>query len=101
MLDRLNHFDITLNYTAGKEIEFTNFISQNPTENAEPEENYEEKFVINAIGRLATVNGFLDGFSTNQKPRYGQDGKHACYAHADWYAPLQNKQLPFQFDTDC
>ena len=56
-LDRLNHFDISLKHTAGKEIKFTNFISRNPTETAAPEENYEEEFVINAIAQLATVNG--------------------------------------------
>ena len=56
-LDRLNHFDISLKYTAVKEIKFTNFISCNPTETAEPEENYEEELVINAIAQLATVNG--------------------------------------------
>ena len=55
-LDRLNHFDICLKHTAGKEIKFTDFISRNPTENPEPEENYEEEFVINAIAQLATVN---------------------------------------------
>ena len=55
-LDRLNHFDICLKHTAGKEIKFTDFISPNPTENPEPEENYEEEFVINAIAQLATVN---------------------------------------------
>ena len=56
-LDRLNHFDISLKHTAGKEIKFTDFISRNPTETVEPEENYEEEFVINAIAQLATVNG--------------------------------------------
>ena len=56
-LDRINHFDISLKHTAGKEIKFTDFISSNPTETAEPEENYEEEFVINAIAQLATVNG--------------------------------------------
>ena len=56
-LDGLNHFDISLEYTAGKEINFTNFISRNPTEIAEPKVNYEEEFVINAIAQLATVNG--------------------------------------------
>ena len=55
-LDRLNHFDISLKHTAGKEIKFTDFISRNPTENPEPEENYEKEFVINAIAQLATVN---------------------------------------------
>ena len=56
-LDRLNHFDISLKYTAGKEIKFTDFISRNPTEIAEQEENYEKEFVINVIAQLATVNG--------------------------------------------
>ena len=55
-LDRLNHFDISLKHTAGKEIQFTDFISRNPTENPEPKENYEEEFVSNAIAQLATVN---------------------------------------------
>ena len=45
-----------LKQTAGKEIKFTDFISRNPTENTEPEENYEEEFVINAIAQLATAN---------------------------------------------
>ena len=52
----MNHFDICLKHTAGKEIKFTDFVSRNPTENPVPEENYEEKFVINAIAQLATVN---------------------------------------------
>ena len=56
-LDRLNHyFDISLKHIAGKEIKFTNFISRNSTENPEPEENYEEEIVINAIAQLATVS---------------------------------------------
>ena len=55
-LDRLNHFDICLKHTAGKEIKFIDFISRNPTEIPEPVENYEEKFVINAIAQLATIN---------------------------------------------
>ena len=54
-LDRLNHFDISLKHTAGKEIKFTDFVGRNSTENSEPEENYEEEFVI-AIAQLATVN---------------------------------------------
>ena len=56
-LERLNHFDISLKHTAGKEIKFTDFISRNPTKNpTEPEENNEEEFVINAIAQLATVH---------------------------------------------
>ena len=66
-LDRLNHFDIRLKDTAGKEIKFTDFISRNPTENADPEENYEKEFVINAIAQLATVNELIGRISTNQR----------------------------------
>ena len=54
--DRINHFDITLKYTVEKEIKFTDLISSYPIEIAEPEEKYEEDFVINAIAQLATVN---------------------------------------------
>ena len=50
-LDRLNHFDICLKQTAGKEIKFTDFISCSPTEKSEPEKNYEEEFVIDAIAQ--------------------------------------------------
>ena len=42
-LDRLNHFDITHKYTAGKEIKFTNFVSRNPTENVEPEKKIQRR----------------------------------------------------------
>ena len=55
-LDRRNHFDISLKNTASKELKFTDFISRNPTEIAELEENYGEEFVIKAIALLATVN---------------------------------------------
>ena len=55
-LDRLNHFDICSKQSAGKENKFTDFISRNRTENPEPEENYEEEIVINAIAQLATAN---------------------------------------------
>ena len=54
-LDRLNHFDICLKHTAGKEIKFTDFISCNPTKKPEPKKKYEEECVIKAIVQLATV----------------------------------------------
>ena len=73
-LDRLNHFDISLKHTAGKQIKFTDFISRNPTENPEPEENNEEEFVINAIARLATVNARI-GRIFNQSETENTDSK--------------------------
>ena len=74
-LDRLNDFDISLKHTAGKEINFTAFISRNPTENPEPEKNYEEEFVINAIAQLATVNARI-GRIFNQ-PGRDKRNRHA------------------------
>ena len=55
-LDRLNRFDITLKHTAGKEINLPDFISCNPTKNAEPGENCKEEIVINAIAQPVTIN---------------------------------------------
>ena len=98
-LDRLNHFDITLKYTAGKEIKFTNFISRNPTENADPEEKYEEEFVINAIAQLATVNEPI-GRSFNQSENSNTTKTDNMHDTRNWYEPLQNKQRPFKFNTD-
>ena len=60
-LDRLNHFDICLKHTAGKEHKFTDFFSRKPTGNTESEENYAEVFVINAIAQLATANVRIGG----------------------------------------
>ena len=77
-LDRLNHFDISLKHTAGKEIKFTVFISRIPTENLEPEENYEEEFVINAIAQLATVNvRYRTDFQPIRRREHNKRNKHA------------------------
>ena len=78
-LDRLNHFDICLKHTAGKEIKFTDFISRNPTKKPEPEKNYDEAFVTNAIAQLATVNARIgrifnqsdDANTTNETNMHG------------------------------
>ena len=77
-MDRLNHFDISLKHTAAKEIKLTDFISRNPTENSEPEENYEEEFVINAIAQLATVNAGI-GRIFNQSD--GENEKNGIDMH--------------------
>ena len=46
-------------------MKLTDFISLNPTEKPEPEKNYEEELVINAIAQLATVNARI-GRNFNQ-----------------------------------
>ena len=45
-LDQSNHFDFVLKNTARKKMKFTDFINRNPTENAEPAENYQEEFSL-------------------------------------------------------
>ena len=44
-------------------MKFTGFISHNPTENAEQEENCDEEFLFNAIAQLAKVNGRMGRIS--------------------------------------
>ena len=46
-----------MKYTDSKEFNKANFISRNPTEIAEPEQNYEKEYVINAIAQLTTEYG--------------------------------------------
>ena len=46
-----------MKYTDSKEFNNANFISRNPTEIAEPEQNYEKEYVINAIAQLTTEYG--------------------------------------------
>ena len=64
-LDRRCHLDISLKHSAGKGIEYTDFISSNPTEKPEPAENYGKEIVVNAIAQLATVNARI-GRTFNQ-----------------------------------
>ena len=94
-LDRLNHFDICLKHTAGKEIKFTDFISRNRTENPEREENYEEEFVINAIAQLATVNARIGRIFDQSEDATTAAG--ANMRDANWHATLPNKQKPHWF----
>ena len=71
-------------------------ISLAETENAEPEKNYEEEIVINAIAQLATANGRIGRVFTNQKTER-RTRRQTCmiHTHADWYAPLQTNNCHF------
>ena len=48
-LDRIAHFDVSVNHIAGEEIKLTDYLSRHPTGIAETETNYEEEYVINAL----------------------------------------------------
>ena len=55
-LDRLTHFDISIQHIAGSNLKFTDYLSRSPVGGATPEENYEEKYVINILTEHAKLN---------------------------------------------
>ena len=55
-LDRLTHFDTSIQHIAGSNLKFTDYLSRNPVGGATPEENYEEEYVINIITEHAKLN---------------------------------------------
>ena len=55
-LDRLVHFDITIQHIAGSNLNFTDFLSRNPVENASNEDVYDEQYVINILSEQAELN---------------------------------------------
>ena len=55
-LDRLTHFDISIQHIAGSNLKFTDYLSRNTVGGATPEENYEEEYVINILFEHAKLN---------------------------------------------
>ena len=55
-LDRLTHFDISIQHIAGSNLKFTDYLSRNPLGGAIPEENYDEEYVINILTEQAELN---------------------------------------------
>ena len=55
-LDRLTHFDISIQHIAGSNLKFTDFLSRNPVGGAAPEENYDEEYVTNILAEQADLN---------------------------------------------
>ena len=55
-LDRLTHFDISIQHIAGSKLKFTDYLSRNPVRGAIPEENYDEEYVINILTEQAELN---------------------------------------------
>ena len=55
-LDRLTHFDISIQHTAGSNLKFTDYLSRNPVGGATPEEIYDEEYVINILTEQAKLN---------------------------------------------
>ena len=75
-IDRIAHFDVSVNHIAGEEIKLTDYLSRHPTYEAETETNYDEEYVINALIPLLYFNTRTDGLAdTNPKPNTTND-KH-------------------------
>ena len=55
-LERLRHFDISIQHIAGSNFKFTDYLSRNPVGGAIPEENYDEEYVINILTEQAELN---------------------------------------------
>ena len=55
-LDRLTHFDISIQHIAGSNMKFTDYLSRNPVEGATPEEKYDEEYVISILAKQAELN---------------------------------------------
>ena len=55
-LDRLAHFDISVQHIAGSNLKFTDFLSRNPVEGATTENMYDEQYVTNILAEQAKLN---------------------------------------------
>ena len=55
-LDRLTHFDISIQHLAGSNLKFTDYLNRNPVGGATPEENYNEEYLINILAEQAELN---------------------------------------------
>ena len=65
-LDRLAHFDISVQHIAGSNLKFTDFLSRNPVEGATTENMYDEQYVINIFTEQAELNLKYGRIFTNQ-----------------------------------
>ena len=54
-LDRLQHFDISIQHIASSNLKFTDYLIRNPVGGATPDENYEEEYVINILPEHAKL----------------------------------------------
>ena len=65
-LDRLAHFDISIQHIAGSNLKFTDYLSRNPVEGATTENTYDEQYVINTLTDQAELNLKYGRVFTNQ-----------------------------------
>ena len=78
-LDRLTHFDMSIQHRAGSNLKFTDYLSRNPADGAMPEENYDEDKVINILAEQTEMNlkyGLLFGDQSKRNKRITERKKN-------------------------
>ena len=58
-LNRLTHFDISIQHIAGSNVKFTDYLSRNsrnPVGGSTPEESYAEEYLINILTEQVELN---------------------------------------------
>ena len=120
-LDRLSLFDVNVQYTAGKNISLTDYLSRHPiipTEIVElenkadglTEAEAEEEFVINQIYGLlefnqkrGSIKRFTERNDTTEKFNKSQSGSNICKRNRNTHllkaSPLPNSSIPNSFKT--
>ena len=79
-LDRLAHFDIAIQHTAGSNLKFTDYLSRNPVEGATPEDKNDEEYVIIMLSEQAKLNAkygqsFADQSDTSKRVTETENGR--------------------------
>ena len=84
-LDRITHFDVSVNHIAGEEIKLTDYLSRHPTGEAETEIHYDEEYVINALMPLfyfcARTNGLTEKHPTSKLTYANEEQSNATSSH--------------------
>ena len=90
-LDQLAHFDINIKHIAGKHLTLTDYLSRNPISKPDPNENYDEEYVINCIiPLLEFIN--THGSITDEKKLEAQTDEVAALANSQSQSSLLIKK---------
>ena len=65
-LDRLVHFEISIQHLAGSNLKFTDFLSRNKVEGARTENLYDQEYLINILSEQPELNSKYGRIYTSQ-----------------------------------
>ena len=98
-MDRLAHFDINIKHIAGKHLKLTDYLSRNPISKPEPNENYDEKYVINCVVPLLEFIN-THGSITDEKKVEAQTDEVAASANNQSQTRSVNKIQLSEYEQD-